>query len=149
MELDDNFRKEWIDFMSTKVDGVYRVPLYIPDLLKNIQYMNKIPVKLNINVSVVEKYSRSVKVKFTLFGNDFEDIVYLPTSKSLQTIIEDTNKKISNKVNTWLKENDETFVINQYKNSNHIFFNSVERLLQEQKREKREQKLNRITNDGI
>ena len=111
--------------------------------------MQKMPVRLSITVSVIEKFSRSVKIKFTLFGNDFEDIVYLPTSKSLQTIIDDTNKKISNKVNTWLKENDETFVINQYKNSNHMFFNSVERLLQEQKREKREQKLNRITNDGI
>ena len=146
MELNDNFRKDWIDFMSTKVDGVYNVPLYLPLDLKEFNHMKKMPPKINVVVSVIEKYTRSVKVQYNLFGNTFDEIIYLPTSKSLQTIIDDTNKKIYNKVNKWILENDETFILNQYKNSSKSLFSSIEKYQQEKLRKEREQKLNRITN---
>ena len=149
MELDDNFRKEWIDFMSTKIECIYRIRLYIPDKVGQIQFLRKNPAKFNVDVKVIEKYTRSVKVQYDLFGNLFEEIIYIPTSKSIQQIINDTNNKIANKVNSWLKENNETFVENEYKKYSKSLHDGIEKIQFERLQKQREQKLNRITNGGI
>ena len=145
MELNDNFRKDWIDFMSSKIECVFTINLYIPDSLKHI--LQKCPAKFKVDVKVIQKFSRSVKVQYNLFGNIFEEIIYIPTSKSVQQIIDDTNNKIGNKVNNWLKENQNTFVENEYKKYGDTFKNSIKKMQFERLQKQREEKLKKIIDE--
>ena len=81
--------------------------------------------KFKVKVNIVEKLTRSVKVEYTVLDKDFQDIIYLPTSKSLQTIISDTNKKISDKINEYLIENNINFILDEYENLRNDFLSSI------------------------
>ena len=85
----------------------------------------KMKPKIKVKVNIVEKLTRSVKVEYTVLDKDFQDIIYLPTSKSLQTIISDTNKKISDKINEYLIENNINFILDEYENLRNDFLSSI------------------------
>lgn len=125
MILTERFRKDWIFFMSNYVDGVYDITLYTPESLKNDTMFLKMKPKIKVKVNIVEKLTRSVKVEYTVLDKDFQDIIYLPTSKSLQTIISDTNKKISDKINEYLIENNINFILDEYENLRNDFLSSI------------------------
>ena len=125
MILTERFRKDWIFFMSNYVDGVYDITIYTPESLKNDTMFLKMKPKIKVKVNIVEKLTRSVKVEYTVLDKDFQDIIYLPTSKSLQTIISDTNKKISDKINEYLIENNINFILDEYENLRNDFLSSI------------------------
>lgn len=113
MKLDDNFKKEWIDFISKHISGTYKVPLLIPG---NYSVFNKIMLPyIDVNISVTKKYSRSVEIEYYLFDNKITDIIYLPFNKSINDIANTLQEKIIDKVNNWLLENKPGFIENEYK----------------------------------
>lgn len=143
MQITDKFRTDWIDFMSQQITGVHSISLYVPDIYKN-GFFQKNRVTTDVNVSVVEKYNRSVKIEYILLGNKFEDIIYLPTSKSIVYIIDNLNGKLNKKINEWLFQNNPTFVKNEYKNYIENIKKGVENLKKERIRSQREKKIKRI-----
>lgn len=143
MNIDD-LRTEWIDFMSNNINGTHIISLCTPDKYKNIRVFEKIKPNIYITVSVIEKYTRSVKIQYIVAGNTFEDIIYLPTSKSLATNVNDFNNKVGKKLNDWLILNNQTFLETEYKKYIDNTKLAVENLKKERIVSQREKKLKRI-----
>ncbi|NPV13035.1 MAG: hypothetical protein HPY57_14815 [Ignavibacteria bacterium] len=134
--------------MADHINGSHRIPLYVPNIYKNQPLFAKNCVYINVDVIVTEKFSRSVKIEYIISGNKFTDIIYLPVNKSIEYIVNTLNDKLSEKINKWLAQNNQTFVENEYKiyidDFKKSVIKSIENLNKERIRTHREQKLNRI-----
>lgn len=128
--------------MTDLINGSHKVSLYVPDSYKNKTFFKNISI--NVDVIVIEKFNRAVKIEYIVLGNRFEDIIYLPVSKSVEYIINNFNGKINKNINEWLFQNNPTFVENEYKNYIQNLQISIENLKKEKIRTHREQKLKRI-----
>lgn len=116
MLTDDNFMKEWINFMYQHINGTYKIPLYVPNKYSNLAYFIKTPIVIDINVNCTKKYNKSVEIEYYLLDNKFTDVIYLSFNKSIKNIKEDIITKIDKKINDWLLKNNPAFVENKYQN---------------------------------
>lgn len=139
MIINNDFRKDWIDLMSKYIDSNHTVYLYTPDKYATNGFFTKIKASIKIQVSVIEKYTRSIKIQYTLVGHTFEDIIYLPTSSPITKVIDNFNDKLYKMINNWLKINDPNFVETQYANFKIGIPNKKDRIVAQ-----REKKLKRL-----
>jgi len=141
---EDDFRKDWIDLMSKFIGDIHHINLDVPDKYVQSTFFRKNPVKIDVKIDVIEKYSRSIKIQYIVAGNTFVDIIYLPTSQPITKTFDNFYDKVYKKINSYLKQNNTTFVENEYKNYIDNLNKSISNLNKERIVQKRKKKLDRL-----
>jgi len=139
MELTKEFREDWVDLMAKHMNSTIKIHLDRPEALQRTIFM-KMSATMDINVTVLEKYTRSIKVEFYVFNNRFEEIIYLPTSLPVASVLDKFEEKITKIVNDWLKENDKQFIVDKYKQKNKRIENIIDEFEKKKRFEEREKK---------
>ena len=116
--INDKFRGNWIDFMTEELIGVsnsFNVLLDLPESLSDYMEMpHKFYVKYPVILYLENKYNKSIEVRFEVFGDVVNEILYLPVSHSVEKIFDTVVKKITKKVNESFQER-QTIMINYHK----------------------------------
>jgi hypothetical protein len=93
--MDNNTRKKYIEFMLDNIiDSNIEIQLPSPQDNGKLHYVELGPIVfINVNLEVVEIYTRSVKFKFKFDKYEVEKIIYIPINSSptvIKVILDNT-----------------------------------------------------------
>jgi hypothetical protein len=144
MNIDDNLQQEltitqkYVNFILDNViqDKVI-VQLYKPCEDGKRMYVKLGPtVHCKVNIEVLEKYTRSAKLKLTFDKYEVEEIFFIPYSSSPDSIDSKTRNKIEKIVNNTFTEDNRTEDIKEmYAQRSKMMFSGISGYLKELKKD--------------
>jgi hypothetical protein len=137
---------KYVDFiLDNIIQDSITVQLYKPFEDGSRMYVKLGPmVHCKVQIEVIEKYTRSAKLKLTFDKYEHEDIFFIPFSSSPDSIEIKTRKKIEKIVNKTFIDDDRTEDINQmYKDKYKNFAESLSNFISEKKAEEVEEQIGR------
>lgn len=106
--MDNNVMERYVNFITGEIKGEYKTLLWIPTSIKNEIYIPKIGPKIfiDVKVEILEKYTRSCKIKLLFDKYEIEDIFFMSRHKSPDLLLREIDNKIEKIVNnTYLGDN--------------------------------------------
>jgi hypothetical protein len=137
---------KYVDFiLDNIIQDSITVQLYKPMEDGARMYVKLGPmIHCKVQIEVIEKYTRSAKLKLTFDKYEHEDIFFIPFSSSPDSIEMKTRKKIEKIVNKTFIDDDRTEDIKQmYKDKYRNFAESLSNFISEKKAEEVEEKIGR------
>lgn len=116
--MDNNVMERYVDFITNEIKGEYKTLLWIPTSIKNEIYIPKIGPKIfiDVKVEILEKYTRSCKIKLLFDKYEIEDIFFMSRHKSPDLLLREIDNKIEKIVNnTYLGDNRLDEITQKYK----------------------------------
>ena len=130
--------QKYVDFILDNIiqDNI-TVQLYKPFEDGSRMYTKLGPtVRCKVQIEVIEKYTRSAKLKLTFDKYEHEDIFFIPFSSSPESIDMKTRKKIENIVNkTFIDDNRTEDIKQMYADKYKNFAESLSKFISEKKDE--------------
>lgn len=130
--------QKYVDFI---LDNVIQNTITV-QLLKPMEDGVRMFVKLGptihcyVKIDVIEKYTRSAKLKLTFDKYEIEEIFFIPFSSSPDSIEMKTRKKIENIVNkTFIDDNRTEDIKQMYADKYKIFAESISKFIESKKDE--------------
>jgi hypothetical protein len=137
---------KYVDFiLDNIIQDSITVQLYKPMEDGARMYVKLGPmIHCKVQIEVIEKYTRSAKLKLTFDKYEHEDIFFIPFSSSPDSIEMKTRKKIEKIVNKTFIDDDRTEDIKQmYKDKYRNFAESLSNFISEKKAEEVEEQIGR------
>jgi hypothetical protein len=135
MNIDDNLQTEltitqkYVNFiLDNIIEESVRVQLYKPYEDGSRMYVKMGPMVLcQVKIKVIEKYTRSAKLKLTFDKYEIEEIFFIPFSSSPESIERKTRIKIEKIVNnTFIDDNRTDDIKKMYEERQQYFFKGLE-----------------------
>jgi hypothetical protein len=129
---------KYVDFiLDNIIQDSITVQLYKPMEDGARMYVKLGPmIHCKVKIDVIEKYTRSAKLKLTFDKYEHEDIFFLPFSSSPESIEMKTRKKIENIVNkTFIDDNRTEDIKQMYADKYRNFAESLSKFISEKKDE--------------
>jgi hypothetical protein len=137
---------KYVDFiLDNVIQDSITVQLYKPMEDGARMYVKLGPmIHCKVEISVIEKYTRSAKIKLTFDKYEHEDIFFIPFSSSPDSIETKTRRKIETIVNkTFIDDNRTEDIKQMYADKYRNFAESLSNFISEKKAEKVEEKIGR------
>lgn len=121
MTMTNDTMQRYVDFICGELPEYKSVLLYRPDVLngQSASYIPKIGPKIyeRVKIEIVEKYTRSAKIKITFDNYSDESIYYMSRHKGPDILLSEINSKIEKIVNRIFIENDrKEEILKRYEN---------------------------------
>jgi len=110
--------ERYVDFIVNEIPKDIKVLLWIPTSIKNEIYVPKIGPKIFIDtkVEILEKYTRSCKIKLLFDKYEIEDLFFMSRHKSPDLLLREIDIKIEKIINnTYLGDNRLDEITQKYK----------------------------------
>ncbi len=105
--MDDNVMKRYVEFICSEIPNTKRVQMVRPTKDNNIMYMKIGPkVFTMVDVEVIEKYTRSAKIRLIFDKYTDESIYYMSRKKGPEKLLSEIDSKITKIVNDRFIEDD-------------------------------------------
>ncbi len=112
--MEDSIMERYVSFICEEIPGSMKVRISPPppkdDGTLGYNIMPKIGpwVTRNVGIEIIEKYTRSAKIRLSFDSYTDESIYYMSRRKGPETILDEIHNKIVKIVNVRFKEEDRT-----------------------------------------
>lgn len=140
--ITDEIKKDWINLVSKYIEKKYNIYIYNPNEKKHM--LISCNPEIEVDVNIIDTYTRSSKINISFFNENIETIVYYPTNKSLEFIFNNIENKISDIVNDKLKSDYSDYVDNIWDELKLKYDQKINNIISEIQRKNRKIKIKNI-----
>ena len=110
--------KRYVEFICNEIPTEIKVKLY-PITSINIINSPKLNIQQFVNIEILEKYTRSCKLKLIFDKYEIEDIFFMSRHKGPDKLLDEIDLKIEKLVNnTFINDGREDYIEEKYKEYN-------------------------------
>jgi hypothetical protein len=116
--MENNIMERYVEFICNEIPTEIKVKLY-PINSINIINSPKLNIQQFVNIEILEKYTRSCKLKLIFDKYEIEDIFFMSRHKGPDKLLDEIDLKIEKLVNnTFINDGREDYIEEKYKEYN-------------------------------
>jgi hypothetical protein len=119
--MENNVMERYVEFICNEIPSKTNILIDIPKSIKKEVYIPKIGPKIfvNINIEILEKYTRSAKFKLSFDKYIILDVFFMSRHKGPDKLLQEIDNKISKLVNKkYIEDGREEEICKKYKDKN-------------------------------